>query len=119
MKTIGGGGVLWLTRNPKIKDSDPVGKDFYPACPDLVGVTSNGHYFSLPRCFAASSSHLRSFSHAESSRRNSPRSSGPYPPAYLALPGSRPPRRPANTPKSARTPSSGPSSPSADRGHSR
>src|SRR6202521_5055020 len=74
---------------------------------------------ALLRYFVASSSHSKSSSHAESSRRNSLLSSAPCPPACLAPLGSRPRRLPANTPKSAHTPANGPSSPSADRGRTR
>ena len=34
MKNRGRGWVLWLTRNPKIADSGPAGRDFNPACPE-------------------------------------------------------------------------------------
>src|SRR5712664_3535830 len=70
---------------------------------------------SLLHYFVASSFHSRSSSLAESSRRNSQQSSAPYPPECPVPPGSRPRRLPANTPKSARTPANGLSSPSADR----
>src|SRR5437588_206492 len=43
-------------------------------------VSSHGYCFTLPRDFAASSFHSRSFFHAESSHRNSPQSFAPYPP---------------------------------------
>src|SRR5712664_997043 len=70
---------------------------------------------SLLHYFVASSFHSRSSSLAESSRRNSQQSSAPYPPECPVPPGSRPRRLPANSAKSAPTPSDGLSSPSADR----
>src|SRR6266581_7763515 len=118
-----GVGLLLLTRNPK-KDCNPDRSSaddrstrplsekhlLHPVTPHSLLVTL------LLHCFVASPSHSKNSSHAESSRRSSPQWSAPYPPACPALPGLRPCRLPANTPKSARTPANDPWSPIANRG---
>jgi len=71
---------------------------------------------ALLHCFVVSSFRSRSSSHAGLFRRNSPRSSVPYPPACPALPGSHL-HTLANTPESVRTPANGRWLASADRDH--
>src|SRR6267143_4302992 len=123
MKNRPSGEVLWLTRYLEEVSSlkeHRKGKFLFHQS-RVTSHESRILFFAIAllRYFVASSPHSRSSSHAESPRRNSPLSSAPCPPACPARPGSRPSRLPANTPKLARTPANGPSSPSGDQGRTR